>query len=421
VFWLPLIFQLLSDVLNFSYVKYAVVPYYASKNLLCGIRIFITQLFNKGPLVGLLNSHIVDYPTPSNLNYAWGFGSICGLTLIFQLVSGILLSMHYTPDMDLAFLSIEFFMRQIDYGWLVRYGHANGASVFFGSIYLHMARGIYYSSYSYPRGQLWVSGMVIFVLVMATAFMGYVLPWGQMSFWGVTVITNLFTAIPFVGQEVVEWFWGGWVIRNPTLKRIYSLHYTMPFIIAGVAVLHLSLLHRDGSNNPLGCDSRHNVICFYPYFYSKDLLMFSLFLAVLSGFVFFAPNYLGHSYNYIVADYYKTPKHIVPEWYFLPFYAILRSIPDKVGGVLVMGGSIVMLFVFPLLQICETRSPHFRPGYQFVAMLFIFNFIILGYLGQCPIWSPYYFAGQCSTFFYFFFLFLLGYPVSFIEGRLFIK
>jgi ubiquinol-cytochrome c reductase cytochrome b/c1 subunit len=372
----------------------------------------------KGPLLAFANSHIVDYPTPANLNYFWSFGSMSGLVLVIQIVSGILVSMHYTPHIDLAFLSIEFFMRQIDFGWLVRYVHANGASMFFGSMYLHIGRGIFYGSYSYPRASLWVSGVVLFILVMATAFIGYVLPWGQMSFWGVTVITNLVTAIPFVGQEIVEWLWGGFTIRNPTLNRFYSLHFTLPFIVAGVAVLHLSLLHRNGSNNPLGIEASNNAVTFYPYFYSKDLFAFSFFLIVLSSFVLFAPNYLGHPDNYIVADPYATPKHIVPEWYFLPFYAILRSIPDKVGGIVAMGGSILMLLLFPLADFSERRSPLFRPIYRFFVMLFLFNFLLLGFWGQTKACYPFDIACRISTFSYFFLLIIIIFVINVVEKKL---
>jgi len=358
----------------------------------------------KDPIVAFGNSHIIDYPTPSNLNYFWSFGSMGGIILVIQIISGILLAMHYTPHIDLAFLSLEYLMRQVDFGWLIRYIHANGASMFFGVIYLHIARGVFYSSYAYPRGQLWISGIIIFILMMATGFMGYVLPWGQMSFWGVTVITNFFTAIPFVGTEIVEWLWGGFTIKNPTLNRFFSLHFTMPFIIAGATILHLSVLHRDGSNNPLGAEANNSVIGFYPYFYAKDLFAFSFFLTIFSFFVMLAPNYLGHPDNYIMADPFQTPKHIVPEWYFLPFYAILRSIPDKVGGIVIMGGAIVMLLIFPLINIAETRSPLFRPVYKFFVMLFLSNFLLLGYLGQSSTDYPFSIIGQLSTLYYFFFL-----------------
>jgi quinol-cytochrome oxidoreductase complex cytochrome b subunit len=341
-----------------------------------------------------------------------------GIILVIQIISGILLAMHYTPHIDLAFLSLEYFMRQVDFGWLIRYIHANGASMFFGVIYLHIARGIFYSSYSYPRGQLWISGIIIFILMMATGFMGYVLPWGQMSFWGVTVITNFFTAIPFVGTEIVEWLWGGFTIKNPTLNRFFSLHFTMPFIIAGATILHLSLLHRDGSNNPLGSEASYSVVGFYPYFYAKDLFAFSFFLTIFSSFVMFAPNYLGHADNYIMADPFHTPKHIVPEWYFLPFYAILRSIPDKVGGIVIMGGAIVMLLIFPLINIAETRSPLFRPLYKFFVMFFLSNFLLLGYLGQSSTDYPFGFVGQCSTAYYFAFLTVIVLGLGVVEKML---
>ena len=369
----------------------------------------------KDPLVAFVNSHIVDYPTPSNLNYFWSFGSMGGIILVVQIISGILLAMHYTPHIDLAFLSLEYLMRQVDFGWLIRYIHANGASMFFGVIYLHIARGVFYSSYAYPRGQLWISGIIIFILMMATGFMGYVLPWGQMSFWGVTVITNFFTAIPFVGTEIVEWLWGGFTIKNPTLNRFFSLHFTMPFIIAGATILHLSVLHRDGSNNPLGAEASNSVVGFYPYFYAKDLFAFSFFLTIFSFFVMFAPNYLGHPDNYIMADPFQTPKHIVPEWYFLPFYAILRSIPDKVGGIVIMGGAIIMLLIFPLINVAETRSPLFRPLYKFFVMFFLSNFLLLGYLGQSSTDYPFSIIGQLSTFYYFFFLIFIVLGLGVIE------
>jgi ubiquinol-cytochrome c reductase cytochrome b subunit len=369
----------------------------------------------KDPLVAFVNSHIVDYPTPSNLNYFWSFGSMGGIILVVQIISGILLAMHYTPHIDLAFLSLEYLMRQVDFGWLIRYIHANGASMFFGVIYLHIARGVFYSSYAYPRGQLWISGIIIFILMMATGFMGYVLPWGQMSFWGVTVITNFFTAIPFVGTEIVEWLWGGFTIKNPTLNRFFSLHFTMPFIIAGATILHLSVLHRDGSNNPLGAEASNSVVGFYPYFYAKDLFAFSFFLTIFSLFVMFAPNYLGHPDNYIMADPFQTPKHIVPEWYFLPFYAILRSIPDKVGGIVIMGGAIIMLLIFPLINVAETRSPLFRPLYKFFVMFFLSNFLLLGYLGQSSTDYPFSIIGQLSTFYYFFFLIFIVLGLGVVE------
>lgn len=337
-----------------------------------------------------------------------------GIILVIQIVSGILLAMHYTPHIDLAFLSLEYFMRQVDFGWLIRYTHANGASMFFGVIYLHIARGIFYSSYAYPRGQLWISGIIIFILMMATGFMGYVLPWGQMSFWGVTVITNFFTAIPFVGTEIVEWLWGGFTIKNPTLNRFFSLHFTMPFIIAGATILHLSLLHRDGSNNPLGGEAGSSVVGFYPYFYAKDLFAFSFFLTIFSCFVMFAPNYLGHADNYIMADPFHTPKHIVPEWYFLPAYAILRSIPNKLLGVLALFGALLVLLVLPFVTTSEVRSSLYRPLHQKFFWLLVADYVLLGYLGQQVPESPFIEIGQVASVYYFAY-FLVIIPVL---GRL---
>ena len=277
--------------------------------------------WNKDYLLSFIDSHIINYPTPINLNYMWSFSSAAGLCLITQIITGIFLAMHYTPHIDLAFDSVEHIMRDVKNGWLIRYSHANGASMFFIVVYLHIFRGLYYGSYISPRAQLWMSGVFIFLLMMATAFMGYVLPWGQMSFWGATVITNLFSAIPLIGQSIVEWLWGGFSVSNPTLNRFYSLHYLFPFIISGLTIVHLSLLHKDGSNNPLGINQNVDTISFYPYFYVKDLFSFFIFVFIFSFFVFFYPNVLGHPDNYIPANPLVTPPHIVPEWFFLPFYA----------------------------------------------------------------------------------------------------
>ena len=320
--------------------------------------------WNKHPLVAFISSHIIEYPTPLNLNYMWSFGSAAGICLVIQIVTGIFLAMHYTPHIDYAFSSIEHIMRDVNNGWLIRYLHANGASIFFIVVYCHIFRGLYYGSYTKPRGLLWGSGVVIFILMMATAFMGYVLPWGQMSFWGVTVITNLFSAIPFIGKSIVEWLWGGFSVDNATLNRFFSLHYLLPFLIAGMTIVHLALLHQHGSNNPLGVDTKVNKIPFYPYFYVKDLLSFFFLLWLFSLFVFFHPNAMGHPDNYIPADSLQTPAHIVPEWYFLPFYAILRAIPHKVGGVVFMGGSLVILFLLPLIHFSKIRSATFRLVYR---------------------------------------------------------
>jgi ubiquinol-cytochrome c reductase cytochrome b subunit len=367
--------------------------------------------WNKHSLSAFVSSHIIEYPTPLNLNYMWSFGSAAGICLVIQIITGIFLAMHYTPHVDYAFASIEHIMRDVNNGWLIRYLHANGASIFFIVVYCHIFRGLYYGSYTKPRGLLWASGVVIFILMMATAFMGYVLPWGQMSFWGVTVITNLFSAIPFVGKSIVEWLWGGFSVDNATLNRFFSLHYLLPFLIAGMTIVHLALLHQSGSNNPLGVDSKTNKIPFYPYFYVKDLLSFFFLLWLFSFFVFFHPNVMGHPDNYIPADSLQTPAHIVPEWYFLPFYAILRAIPHKVGGVVAMGGSLVILFLLPFIHFSKIRSATFRLVYRSVFWLILADFLLLMWLGQKPVDDPYITVGQIVTFLYFF-LFLVAIPLA---------
>jgi ubiquinol-cytochrome c reductase cytochrome b subunit len=371
--------------------------------------------WNKDATLSFIDSHIINYPTPINLNYMWSFGSAAGICLVIQIVTGIFLAMHYTPHVDYAFNSVEHIMRDVNNGWLIRYLHANGASMFFIVVYSHIFRGLYYGSYMYPRGTLWASGVVIFLLMMATAFMGYVLPWGQMSFWGATVITNLFSAIPVVGPSIVEWLWGGFSVDNATLNRFFSLHYLMPFLIAGVTLVHLSLLHKEGSNNPLGINTNLETIPFYPYFYVKDLLFFFIFLAVFSFFLFFYPNTLGHPDNYIPANPLVTPPHIVPEWYFLPFYAILRSIPDKLGGVAAMGGAIVILLALPIINTSKIRSSKFRPIFRFLYWFWVADFLILGWIGQKPVESPYVEVGVCATIFYFVFLLIIIPVVGLIE------
>ena len=371
--------------------------------------------WNKEATLSFIDSHIINYPTPINLNYMWSFGSAAGICLVIQIVTGIFLAMHYTPHVDYAFNSVEHIMRDVNNGWLIRYLHANGASMFFIVIYLHIFRGLYYGSYMYPRGTLWASGVVIFLLMMATGFMGYVLPWGQMSFWGATVITNLFSAIPVVGPSIVEWLWGGFSVDNATLNRFFSLHYLMPFVIAGVTVVHLSLLHKEGSNNPLGINTNLETIPFYPYFYVKDLFFFFIFLSVFSFFLFFYPNTLGHPDNYIPANPLVTPPHIVPEWYFLPFYAILRSIPDKLGGVAAMGGAIVILLFLPIINTSKIRSSKFRPIFRFLYWFWVADFIILGWIGQKPVESPYIEVGVFATIFYFVFLLILIPVIGIVE------
>jgi quinol-cytochrome oxidoreductase complex cytochrome b subunit len=368
----------------------------------------LTFRWNKDYLLSFFDSHIIDYPTPINLNYMWSFGSTAGICLVIQIATGILLAMHYTPHIDLAFTSVEHIMRDVNGGWLIRYFHSNGASIFFILIYLHIFRGLYFGSYIFPRGRLWATGVIIFLLMMATAFMGYVLTWGQMSFWGATVITNLFSAIPLLGTSIVEWLWGGFSVSNATLNRFFSLHYLMPFLIVGFVIIHLSLLHSEGSNNPLGINKNADFISFYPYFYVKDLFSLLLLLFLFIYLVTFYPNILGHADNYIPANPLSTPAHIVPEWYFLPFYAILRSIPDKLGGVSAMIGAILILFLLPIINTSKIRSSKFRPIFGIAYWFLFIDFIILGWIGQKPVESPYIEIGMGATALYFsFFLILL--------------
>ena len=374
--------------------------------------------WNKDPILSFLDSHIINYPTPVNLSYMWSFGASAGICLVIQIITGIFLAMHYTPHIDLAFNSVEHIMRDVNNGWLIRYLHANGASMFFIVVYSHIFRGLYYGSYIYPRGKLWCSGVIIFLLMMATAFMGYVLPWGQMSFWGATVITNLFSAIPFVGGSIVEWLWGGYSVDNATLNRFFSLHYLMPFLIAGLTIAHLSLLHTAGSNNPLGINTNVDFISFYPYFYVKDLFSIFILIGVFSFFVFFYPNALGHADNYIPANPLVTPPHIVPEWYFLPFYAILRSIPDKLGGVAAMIGAILILLLLPIINTSEIRSTKFRPIFGFFYWFLVSDFLLLGWIGQQPVESPFIEIGMGATLFYFIFFLVLIPSIGLIEKYL---
>ena len=374
--------------------------------------------WNKDYILSFIDSHIIDYPTPVNLNYMWSFGSTAGICLVIQIITGIFLAMHYTAHITFAFGSVEHIMRDVNNGWLLRYLHANGASMFFIVVYCHIFRGLYFGSYIYPRGKLWASGVIIFFLMMATGFMGYVLPWGQMSFWGATVITNLFSAIPFIGSSIVEWLWGGFSVDNATLNRFFSLHYLMPFIIAGLVLIHLSLLHKDGSNNPLGVNKNIDTIPFYPYFYVKDLFAFLILIFFFSFFVFFYPNALGHSDNYIPANPLVTQPHIVPEWYFLPFYAILRSIPDKLGGVVAMISAILTLLLLPVINTSEIRSSKFRPFFGICFWFFVSNFLILGWIGQKPVESPYIEIGMLATLFYFMFLLAFIPAMGLLEKKL---
>jgi quinol-cytochrome oxidoreductase complex cytochrome b subunit len=376
------------------------------------------------PIFTYMNHELNEYPTPRNLSYMWNFGSLAGIALVIMIVTGILLAMQYTPHVDHAFASVERIMRDVNYGWLIRYVHMNGASFFFIVVYIHIFRGLYYGSYKAPREILWMLGVIIMLLMMATAFMGYVLPWGQMSFWGATVITNLFSGIPLVGEGIVTWLWGGFSVDNPTLNRFFALHYLLPFVIVGVVFLHLWALHRFGSNNPLGIDAKgpQDKIPFNPYYTVKDAFGLGVFLIFFAAFVFFAPNYMGHPDNYIEANPLVTPPHIVPEWYFLPFYAMLRavtfdiSIPftgiilieAKLGGVIVMFASIIILFFLPWLDSSPVRSGRFRPTFKWFFWILAIDLVALGYLGSKPAEQPYVAFAQIATAYYFFhFLILL--------------
>jgi ubiquinol-cytochrome c reductase cytochrome b/c1 subunit len=355
------------------------------------------------PVFTMMQKEYGTFPTPKNFNYFWNFGALAMINLMIMIATGIFLSMHYTPHTAYAFDSVERIMRDVNFGWLLRYVHMNGASMFFIVVYIHIWRGMYYGSYKAPRELLWILGVVIFLLMMATAFMGYVLPWGQMSFWGATVITNLFSAIPVVGPDIVVWLWGGFSVDNPTLNRFFSLHYLLPFVIAGVVFLHVAALHITGSNNPLGVEPKgpQDTLPFHPYYTVKDSVGIIVYFMVFGFLVFFMPNYLGHPDNYIPANPLVTPPHIVPEWYFLPFYAVLRAVPDKLGGVLLMFGSIAVLFVLPWLDSSPVRSMRFRPVAKWAFHLWWVNFFVLMYCGAKPAEQPYVFISQVATAYYF--------------------
>ena len=347
--------------------------------------------------------HSAEYQVPKNLSYAWNFGALAGIALMLQILTGLFLTMQYTPNTLMAFDSVERIMRDVNYGWLIRYLHAVGASMFFIVVYLHIARGLFYGSYKSPRELVWFFGIFIFVAMMATAFMGYVLPWGQMSFWGAKVITSLFTAIPFIGEDVVVWLWGGYSVDNPTLNRFFALHFLLPFIIFGLVIIHVIALHIHGSNNPTGVEikSPKDSIPFHPYYTVKDFVGIGIFFIIYFIFVFFYPNYLGHHDNYTPANPMVTPAHIVPEWYFLPFYAILRSIPDKLLGVIAMFFAILILFALPWLDRSPIKSAHYRPLFRIATTILIIVFIILGYIGGKPPEDPYLTIGRICTVLYF--------------------
>ena len=372
------------------------------------------------PVFSFLHHELHEYPTPKNLSYWWNFGSLAGIVLVLMILTGIFLAMHYTPHTAFAFESVERIMRDVNYGWLMRYMHMNGASFFFIVVYIHIFRGLYYGSYKAPRELLWMLGVVILLLMMATAFMGYVLPWGQMSFWGATVITNLFSAFPVIGDHIVTWLWGGFSVDNPTLNRFFSLHYLLPFAIVGVVVLHLVALHRFGSGNPLGIDVKgpQDSIPFHPYYTAKDSFGLGIFLILFAGVVFFAPNVFGEPDNYIPANPLVTPPHIVPEWYFLPYYAILRAIPNKLLGVLAMFGSILVLFIVPWLDTARVRSAKFRPTFRKFCWLLVIDCFVLGYVGANPPEGWFVITGQIATFYYFFHFLILLPVLGLIERPL---
>lgn len=371
------------------------------------------------PIVNNIYEFFFSYPVSLNLSYFWNFGVYSLVCLIIQILTGLFLAMHYTPEQNLAFISVEHIMRDVKLGWLLRYIHANGASMFFIVVYIHMFRGFYFSSYLYPREKIWISGILIFLLMIITAFLGYVLPWGQMSFWAATVITNLVSAVPKIGTDIVVWLWGGYAVDNATLNRFYSFHFLFPFIILGLVFFHLIFLHDVGSSNPLGIEFHEFDNTFmYPYYIIKDLYGIIIFFIFFSLFLFFSPNYLGHTDNYIPANPLVTPTHIVPEWYFLPFYAILRSIPDKLLGVIGMLSSIIILFLLPFYLKFEVRSLNFRPASRIFFWFFLFICILLGWLGSMPANEPFVTISQIMTCLYFinFFIFL---PFLYLFERFF--
>jgi ubiquinol-cytochrome c reductase cytochrome b subunit len=377
------------------------------------------RVFKSYPLLKLVNSYVVDAPTPSNISYLWNFGSLLGVCLIIQIATGVMLAMHYNPSVAEAFNSVEHIMRDVNNGWLIRYLHSNTASAFFFLVYLHIGRGIYYGSYRAPRGLVWVFGTVIFLVMIITGFLGYVLPFGQMSLWGATVITNLVSAVPWIGQDIVEFIWGGFSVNNATLNRFFALHYLLPFVLAALALVHLIVLHDTaGSGNPLGVSANYDRLPFAPYFLFKDLITIWILIFVISLFVFFMPNALGDSDNYIMANPMQTPPSIVPEWYLLPFYAILRSIPNKLLGVIAMLAAILALLAIPYVDLSRSRGIQFRPLSKIFFYIFVANFLILMKLGAKHVESPFIELGQICTALYFSHFFIIIPLVTLLENSL---
>jgi ubiquinol-cytochrome c reductase cytochrome b subunit len=376
------------------------------------------RLLKKNSFLALVNSYVIDSPQPVNLSYVWNFGSLLALCLGIQIVTGVLLAMHYTPNVDLAFISVEHIMRDVNYGWLIRYMHANVASFFFIFVYLHIARGLYFGSYRSPRVLLWSIGVIILVLMMGIAFLGYVLPYGQMSLWGATVITNMLSAVPWIGQDFVQFVWGGFSVNNATLNRFFSLHYLLPFLLSALAIMHMMALHQHGSSNPLGISSNADKLAMHPYFIFKDLVTILAFFLALSIIIFYLPNLLGHSDNYIPANPMQTPPSIVPEWYLLPYYAILRSIPNKLLGVVGMLGSLLILLLMPVLDTSRTRGSQFRPLMRFAFWVFVTDFFLLMYLGSQHAEEPYITIGAIATFLYFAWFLVIVPVVGIIENTL---
>nr|ABY48433.1 cytochrome b [Xantusia vigilis] len=375
-----------------------------------------TNLRKTHPVLKLINNSFIDLPTPSNISAWWNFGSLLGLCLLIQIFTGLFLAMHYTADITSAFSSVVHICRDVQYGWLIRNIHANGASIFFICLYLHVARGLYYGSYMYTI--TWNIGVILLFLVMATAFVGYVLPWGQMSFWGATVITNLLSAIPYIGTTLVQWIWGGFSVDNATLTRFFAFHFILPFIIIAMTVLHLLFLHESGSNNPTGLNANTDKISFHPFFSYKDLLGVVMITMVLSILTLFSPNLLGDPENFTPANPMMTPPHIKPEWYFLFAYAILRSIPNKLGGVLALLLSIMILIILPLLHTAKQRSSMFRPMSQMILWLTLTNILILTWIGGQPVEPPYILIGQISSTLYFTLFLILWPTIAILENKL---